>query len=137
MGLKRGVIISIELQLVAVEVELDATALIFLVFSNFDLFGDVSALVDNCRNLLVQIPQTRLLHCFIGVNFCADALAKLGVSLDSYSHFVSPPVVFTFCILIIWVCIVIDVVIQWLRPLLFSIFYMSSFLPKEKRVFGQ
>ena len=56
MGLKRGVIISIELQLVAVEVELDATALIFLVFSNFDLFGDVSALVDSCRNLLVQIP---------------------------------------------------------------------------------
>ena len=137
MGLKRGVIISIEFQLVAVEVELDATALIFLAFSNFDLSGDVSALVDSCRNLLVQIPQTRLLHCFIGVNFCANALAELGVSLDSYSHFVSPPVVFTFCILIIWVCIVIDVVIQWLRPLLFSIFYISSFLPKEKRVFGQ
>ena len=101
MGLKRGVIISIEFQLVAVEVELDATALIFLAFSNFDLSGDVSALVDSCRNLLVQIPQTRLLHCFIGVNFCANALAELGVSLDSYSHFVSPPVVFTFCILII------------------------------------
>ena len=56
MGLKRGVIISIEFQLEAVEVELDATALIFLAFSNFDLFGDVSALVDSCRNLLVQIP---------------------------------------------------------------------------------
>ena len=39
MGLKRGVIICIELQLVAVEVELDATAVIFLVSSNFDLFG--------------------------------------------------------------------------------------------------
>ena len=62
MGLKRGVIISIELQLVAVEVELGATALIFLVFSNFDFFGDVSALVDNCRNLLVQILE---LDCFI------------------------------------------------------------------------
>ena len=87
----RRVIISIELQLVAVEVELDATAVIFLVSSNFDLFGDLSALVDDCRDLLVQIPHTRLFHCYRGVNFCADALAELGVSFDSYFCFVSPP----------------------------------------------
>ena len=55
----RRVIISIELQLVAVEVELDATAVIFLVSSNFDLFGDLSALVDVvgtfwCKSLILD-----------------------------------------------------------------------------------
>ena len=66
----------------AVEVQLDATAVILLVSSNFDLFGDLSAFVDDCRDLLVQISHTRLFQCY-RVNFCANVLAKLGVSFDS------------------------------------------------------
>lgn len=43
--------LCIELQLLAVEVELDATAAISLVSSNCDSFGDFSTLVDDCRGL--------------------------------------------------------------------------------------
>ena len=67
----------------AVEVELDATAVIFLVSSNFYLFGDLSALVDDCRDPLVQI-KSLILDCFPGTE-------ELGVSFDSYFRFVSPP----------------------------------------------
>ena len=83
-ALREGLLlfISIGLQLVAVEVELDATAVIFLVSSNFDLFGDLSAFVDDCRDLLVQI-KSLILDCF-------TATEELGVSFDSYFRFVSP-----------------------------------------------
>jgi len=57
-----------------------------LLFSEFLVIliylGDLSALVDDCRDLLVQISHTRLFHCY-RVNFCADVLAKLGVSFNS------------------------------------------------------
>ena len=58
--------------------ELDATAAISLVSSNVNTNGDLSGLVDDCRVLLLCLPQVKLTHCFREANFCADALAKLG-----------------------------------------------------------
>ena len=62
----------------AVEIELDATAAISLVSSNVNANGDLSGLVDDCRELLLRLPQVKLSHCIKEANFCADALAKLG-----------------------------------------------------------
>jgi hypothetical protein len=52
---------------------------------------DFGILVDDCKELLKCIPQTKVQHCYKEANFCANALAKLGSSLDQpLSHFVIP-----------------------------------------------
>ena len=75
----------------AVAVELDAAAAISLVSCNSRSNGDFSSLVDDCRDLLLQLPQAKVSHCFREANFCADALAKLGASSsDGGSRFTAP-----------------------------------------------
>ena len=74
------------------EIELDATVAISLVSSNVNSNGVLSGLVDDCRELLLRLPQVKLSHCFREANFCADVLAKLGsASSDLSLVFVSPP----------------------------------------------
>ena len=63
----------------AVEVELDASAIVSLIVSN-TISGDLSVLVDDCKDLLLQLPQATVSHCLREANFCVDALAKLGSS---------------------------------------------------------
>uniref|UniRef100_A0A7N2KUW1 RNase H type-1 domain-containing protein n=1 Tax=Quercus lobata TaxID=97700 RepID=A0A7N2KUW1_QUELO len=83
-----------------VEVELDAFATISLVSSNSNSNGDLSGLVDDCRDLLLQLPQVKVSHCFREANCWADALARMGSShVDVSLRFVSPPphVIPLFC----------------------------------------
>lgn len=63
----------------AVEVELDASAIVSLIVSN-TISGDLSVLVDDCKDLLLRLPQATVSHCLREANFCIDALAKLGSS---------------------------------------------------------
>ena len=60
------------------EIKLGASATISLVSSNVNTNGDLFGLVDDCRELLLHLPQVKLSHCFREANFCADALAKWG-----------------------------------------------------------
>ena len=49
-------------------------------------------LLTNCRNLLKEIPNKRVIHAFREANQCADALAKLGSqTLYSFAIFCNPP----------------------------------------------
>ena len=49
-------------------------------------------LLTDCRNLLKDIPNKRVVHAFREANQCADALAKLGSqSLYSFAVFCNPP----------------------------------------------
>ena len=74
------------------EIKLGASATISLVSSNVNTNGDLSGLVDDCRELLLRLPQVKLSHCFREANFCADALAKLGSASAVLSLvFDSPP----------------------------------------------
>ena len=74
------------------EIELDVTAAISLVSSNVISNGDLSGLVDDCRELLLHLPHVKLSHCFREANFCVDVLAKLGsASADLAVVFVLPP----------------------------------------------
>ena len=91
-ALREGLGICLERGFFTVEIELDATATISLVSSNVNANGDLSGLIDDCRELLLRLPQVKLSHCFREANFCADTLAKLG-SASAYLSlvFVSPP----------------------------------------------
>ena len=95
-ALREGLGLCLERGISTVEIELDATAAISLVSSNVNANGDLSALIDDCKELLLRLPQVKLSHCFREANFCADALAKLGLaSTDLSLVFVSslPPVI--------------------------------------------
>ena len=94
-ALREGLGMCLERGIFAVEIELDATTAISLVSINVNANGNLSGLVDDCRELLLHLPQVKLSHCFMEANFCADALAKLGsASVDLSLVFVStPPVI--------------------------------------------
>ena len=93
-GLREGLVLCLEIQTLAIEVELDATAAISLVSCNSRTNGPLSGLADDCRELLLQMPQVKVSHCFREANSCADALAKMGAAAsDGGACFVSPPFV--------------------------------------------
>ena len=83
-ALREGLSLCMEMHLLAVEVELDASAPISLVLSNFSANGDLAGLVDDCREKLLRMPQAKVSHCYREANFCANALARIGAS--------SPPI---------------------------------------------
>ncbi|KAK7820590.1 putative ribonuclease h protein [Quercus suber] len=90
-ALKEGLGLCLDRGISAVEIELDATAAISLVSSNVNTNGDLSGLVDDCKELLLCLPQVKLSHCFRKANFCADVLAKLGSTSADLSLVFVPP----------------------------------------------
>ncbi|KAK7859307.1 hypothetical protein CFP56_006889 [Quercus suber] len=81
------------INILAIEVELDAKSIVDAVvnpkYSN--IFA--SALMDDCRHLIQQIPQIRFKHCFREANRCADALARMGGLQEAeFTVFESPTV---------------------------------------------
>nr|POF10465.1 putative ribonuclease h protein [Quercus suber] len=91
-ALQEGLLRCIELHAQAVELELDAVAAQSLTSCNARTNGDFSILVDDCRDLLLQLPQVKILHCFREANCCVDALAIMGsANCDVEISFVTPP----------------------------------------------
>ena len=66
----------------AVEVELDAKLIVNAITNNSCCHSALSPFIDDCRKLLSQLPQVKVLHCYWEANFCADALAKMRTSLE-------------------------------------------------------
>ena len=81
-ALRNGLTLCLQLRLPAVVVELDAQAIANILSSSNSYNGDLCPLVDDYREVLRQIPQTKMLHCFREANFYADAMAKLGSMLE-------------------------------------------------------
>ena len=91
-ALREGLGLCLENGTSAVEIELDSSTAISLVSNNLVLNGDLSSLVDDCRDLLRRLPRFKLSHCFREANFCADVLAKMGsASVELDAIFISPP----------------------------------------------
>ena len=55
-ALREGLLLCVDLQAQAVVVELDAIAAMSLISNNACINGDFSILVDDCRDLLLQLP---------------------------------------------------------------------------------
>ena len=98
-ALREGLHLCVDAHIQAVEIELDASAAISLVVSNINSNVDLFGFIDHCRDLLLQLSQVKMFHCFKEANCCADALARLGSSQDNVSlHFVSPLLCCTPCV---------------------------------------
>ena len=66
--LREGLALCVELKVHAIAVELDASAAISLVSSNITSNGDLSSLVDDCREFLLRLPQARMSHYYREAN---------------------------------------------------------------------
>ena len=66
-------------------IELDALSIVLLMNNEAENIM-MEPLLSDCRSLLKQIPNKRVLHVYREANQCADALAKLGA--QSGFHFV-------------------------------------------------
>ena len=72
-------------------IELDALSVVILMNNETENLL-MEPLLTDCRNLLKEIPNKRVIHAFREANQCADALAKLGPqSLYSFAVFCNPP----------------------------------------------
>lgn len=58
----------IQLEIQAVEIEIDASAVVSLLTNNVASYADYAPIVDGCRILMKQITQKSLNHCYREAN---------------------------------------------------------------------
>ena len=92
MGLE-GLLLCSNLNISALEVELDAKSIVDALDNPSYVNNVISPLLDDCKLLISRIPLFCIKHCFRQANRCADSLARLSFCLDTdLSTFDSPPV---------------------------------------------
>ena len=92
-ALQDGLLLCLQVHAQAVFIELDAKAIVDAF--NLQTYSNtiVSSIMDDCKHLITQIPQTRFKHVYREANRCADFLAKLGTLLErDFIVFSSPHV---------------------------------------------
>ena len=82
-ALRDGLIMCLNLRISALEVEIDAQAVVELMNNDNTSNATNSSLVADCRLLISQIPQIKVSHCYREANAYADALARIGSLQDS------------------------------------------------------
>ena len=77
-------------------IELDALSVVILINNDFENLL-MEPLLTDCRNILKEFPNKRVIHAYHEVNQCVDVLAKLvAQSLYYFAVFCNlPPVVET------------------------------------------
>ena len=74
--------LCIERNFSKVEVELDDKAIVDMLTNlQYDNMS-ISSILEDCKFLVSQIPQTRIKHCYRKANRCADRLARKGAELN-------------------------------------------------------
>ena len=81
-GLREGLILSCNLNITFLEIELDAKAIVDVLDNPSYVNNIISPILDDCRLLASCIPQIRIKHCFCQANRCADSLPRMSFSLD-------------------------------------------------------
>lgn len=81
LALRHGIQLCLELNLLAVIIELDAMLVINLLRSSNHNPNGNNNLVADCREGMARIPRVQLQHCYRKANKCADALAKRSALL--------------------------------------------------------
>ena len=92
-ALRDGLSICVDKNYSAIEVELDAKAIIDIFLNPNQSSSFISPLLDDCRPLASLIPRIQFKHCFREANRCADHLARKRTKLCAvFSLFENPPV---------------------------------------------
>ena len=90
-ALRDGLLLAKEMRIQQLIIELDALSVVILMNNESENLS-MEPLLTDCRNLLKEFPNKRVIHAFCEANQCADALAKLGSqSLYNFAVFCNPP----------------------------------------------
>ena len=92
-ALRDGLFLCLQAHIQVMIIEMDAKAIVDAFSHQKNSKSIISSLMDDCRQLVSQIPQSRFRHVYREVNRCADCMAKLGTSMGAdFTVFSSPPV---------------------------------------------
>ena len=92
-ALRDGLLLARDMRLNNLIIELDALSVVLLMINNTPNLT-LKPLLNNCRNLVQEIPNKQITHIFREVNQCVNAMAKLGASsTTSFVVFLHPPLV--------------------------------------------
>lgn len=92
-ALRDGLLLCLQSHTQAVVIVMDAKVIVDAFAQQGNSNVIISSLMDDCRQLVAQIPQVRITHVYREANKCADHLAKLGSSMGSdITVFSCPPV---------------------------------------------
>lgn len=91
LALKTGLKLAIILNIKYLEINPDSQILIKLLLDP-DPLANLLFLINDCRCLLSQLTEFKLLHCWRECNSVADALAKEGNATNAkFTTFISTP----------------------------------------------
>ncbi|KAK9991626.1 hypothetical protein SO802_026611 [Lithocarpus litseifolius] len=76
-ALRDGLMLAKEMRIQQLIIELDALSVVILMNNEIENLL-MEPLLTDCRNLLKEFPNKRVIHAYREANQCADALAKLG-----------------------------------------------------------
>ena len=79
-ALRDGLRFCISLNLLAVDIELDAKVVLGWITEEFNSNLHHASFIWDCRTLIDQILQVRTKHCYCEANKCMDALARMRSS---------------------------------------------------------
>ena len=97
--MRDGLNVCLRKNLLLVEVELDAKAVVDILARPNNSSEANSPLVDDCRHLIAQFHQIRINHCYREANRCADTLARMGTNqAQEFVLFHSPPMDLEFAL---------------------------------------
>ena len=80
-SLREGLLLCSNLNINALEVELDAKSIVDALGNPSYVNNVISPLLDDCKLLISRIPQFCIKHCFRQANRCADSLARMSYCL--------------------------------------------------------
>ncbi|KAK9987221.1 hypothetical protein SO802_032172 [Lithocarpus litseifolius] len=77
-ALRDGLSLCISINIMALEIEEDVKVILEWMSNEHSCNLNNSPHIMDCRALINQVPQVRMMHCFLEANKCADALARNG-----------------------------------------------------------
>ena len=78
-AVREGLSLCLQRNFPAVVLELDAKSIFEVLVNPNQANNIISAILDDCRQMMIQIPQIRVRHCYREANRCANKLARMGV----------------------------------------------------------
>lgn len=81
------------LNFLSVEIDIDAKAIVDLLSNSLDANKNAFPLVDDCMQMISQLSQVRIRHCYREANACADCLGRIGAKqARNFILYDDPPV---------------------------------------------
>lgn len=79
-GLRIGLLICRNLNILGLVIELDAESIVNVLQKSSYAYNIISLILGDCRLLISHMQRTQIKHCFRQANHCTDSLARFSFS---------------------------------------------------------